>query len=80
MTIATAMIRFDWRKPRLTKFDLLRMLITGTAWGLAMSAGFAGMTLWNYGMVCSDDVVLTTAISVAAGIFAIGPIAAFGRR
>jgi hypothetical protein len=80
MMIATAFNSFDWQKLRLTKSAVLRMLIAGSAWGFAMSAGLAGMALWNDGMICSDDVVMTTVISVAAGILAIGPIAAFGRR
>jgi len=80
MTLATALNRFEWQKLRLTKSAVLRMLIAGTAWGLMMSAGLAGMALWNDGMICLDDTMMTTAVSVAAGILAIGPIAAFGRR
>jgi hypothetical protein len=80
MMIAAALNRFDWQTLRLTKSEGLRMLVAGTAWGLAMSAGIAGMTFWNCAMVCPDDIVFTTALSVVAGIFAIGPLAAYGRR
>lgn len=80
MTIATALNEFDWQKLRLTRSEMRRMLVAGTAWGTAMSAGIAGMTFWNYGMICPDDIAVTTAISIAAGILAIGPIAAYGRR
>ena len=45
-----------------------------------MSAGIASMTYWRYAMICPDDIVVTTALSVAAGIFAIGPLAAYGQR
>ena len=77
---ATPLHGFDWQKLRLTKSELLRALAAGTAWGLAMSAGIAGMTFWNYNMVCSDDIAMTTAISITAGVLAIGPLAAYGRR
>lgn len=80
MMIATALHKFDWRKLRLTRSEALRMLIAGTAWGIAMSAGLASMTFWKYGMICQDDLIVTTALSVVAGIFAIGPLAAYGRR
>jgi hypothetical protein len=80
MMIAAAFNRFDWQILRLTKSEALRMLVAGTAWGLAMSAGIAGMTFWKYAMVCPDDIVVTTVLSVAAGILAIGPLAAYGRR
>ena len=78
--LATALGRFDWRKLRLTRAEALRMLTAGTAWGVAMSAGLAGLTLWNCGMICQDDLIKTAVLSIAAGIVAIGPLAAYGRR
>ena len=78
--VATALGQFDWQKLRLTQTEFARMLVAGTAWGMAMSAGIAGMTFWNCGVVCPDDIVMTSAVSVAAGILAIGPIAGYGRR
>ncbi len=78
--IATALNKFEWQKLPLTKREALRMLIAGTAWGIAMSAGLAGITFWNCGMICQHDLVVTTTLSVAAGILAIGPLAAYGRR
>ncbi len=80
MMFATVLNGFDWRKLRLTRSEALRMLMAGIAWGVAVSAGLAGMTLWNCGMICQDDLVKTTMLSVAAGILAIGPLAAYGRR
>jgi hypothetical protein len=80
LMIATTLDKFEWRKLRLTRNEALRMLLAGTAWGIAMSIGLAGMTLWNCGMICQDDLVRTTTISVVAGILAIGPLAAYGRR
>jgi hypothetical protein len=78
--IATALNGFDWQRLRLARSEVLRMLTAGTAWGLAMSAGIAGMTFWNHSMVCPDDIVVTTVLSIVAGILAIGPIAAYGGR
>ena len=78
--IATTLTGSSLQKLQMTKSEALRMLIAGTAWGLAMSAGIANMTYWRYAMICPDDIVVTTALSVAAGIFAIGPLAAYGRR
>ena len=80
MMTATTFTRFDLQKLRLTKLEALRMLTAGTAWGLAMSAGIAGMTFWSCGMECPDDIAATTALSVSAGILGIGPLAAYGRR
>jgi hypothetical protein len=80
MSFATALTGFSWRKLQLTRKEMLRMLMAGTAWGVAMSAGLAGMTFWNCGMICQDDLIKTTTLSFIAGILAIGPLAAYGRR
>lgn len=57
----------------------LRIIGAGSAWGLAMAAGFVGLALWNCGVVCPEDVALTTATLIATGIVTIGPLAAFGK-
>jgi hypothetical protein len=77
---ATAFRHFEWQKLRLTHAEFMRMLIAGSAWGTAMTAGITTMTFCNDGMVCLDDIAMTTAISLVAGVLAIGPIAAYGRR
>ena len=77
---ATLFNGFDWQRLRPTRPEVLRMLLAGSAWGLAMSLGIAGMTYWKYAMICPDDIVATTTLSVLAGILAIGPLAAYGRR
>jgi hypothetical protein len=59
---------------------LRRGLIAGSAWGIAMGAMLAAVSAWNCGVVCVPDAALTTAISIAAGICTIGPLAAFGAR
>ena len=76
---ATA-LQLNWQKLRLAQTDFVRMLAAGTAWGTALTAGLAGLTFWNCGMICPDDIAITAAISSVAGILAIGPIAAYGRR
>jgi hypothetical protein len=80
LMIATALNKFEWQKLWLTRTEVLRMLIAGSAWGIAMSVGLAGMTFWNCGMICQHDLLVSTALSVGAGILAIGPLAAYGRR
>ncbi len=80
MTRVSALYRLDWRWLRLTKSEILRLLAAGTIWGLAMSAGLTGLTMWNYGMVCIDDVLATTLVAVAAGLLTLGPIAVYARR
>jgi hypothetical protein len=61
----------------LTQPALKRMVVFGSAWGLALAAGLAAIG-WSQGTLCLDDVVLTTVLSVVAGIGTIGPLAAFG--
>jgi len=57
-----------------------RMIAAGTAWGLTLAGGLLAMGAWQCGLPCSDDVAITTVLSVAAGIVTIGPIAAFHSR
>lgn len=59
---------------------LLRGILAGSAWGLALSAGFFGIALWQCGLPCPDDVAFTTLVSVATGLVTIGPLAAFAKR
>ena len=58
---------------------LPRGLIAGTAWGVTMGLGLPLMIFLNCGVICLSDVAFTTAVSVAAGIAVIGPLAAFRR-
>jgi hypothetical protein len=80
MMSAISLARLDWQKLRLSKPEFLRLTVAGTIWGLAFSAGLITLSYCNLGMVCLDNVVMTTAISIAAGIFTIGPVAVYGRR
>ncbi|HWP27652.1 MAG TPA: hypothetical protein VNL39_15075 [Xanthobacteraceae bacterium] len=72
--------RFDWQRLQLTKSEALRLLVAGTAWGVATSAGLAGLAVWNHGVVCISDVLATTLTAVTAGLLTIGPIAVYARR
>ncbi len=65
---------------RLDRTVLVRGILAGSAWGLALSAGFFGIALWQCGLPCPDDVAITTLISVATGLLTIGPLAAFAKR
>jgi hypothetical protein len=62
---------------RLDRVAMLRWLAAGTAWGLALAAGFYGIALWQCGIPCPDDVALTTLTCVGAGLLTLGPLAAF---
>lgn len=69
---------------RSSHFDrtvLLRGALAGTAWGLALSAGFVGIALAQCGRLpYPDGVALTTLVCVATGLVTMGPFAAFGKR
>lgn len=74
MTAATLRIR-----DRLPDGAVRRGIVAGTGWGLAMGIGLPLMTFMNCGVICLSDVVITTIVSVVAGIATIGPLAAFRR-
>jgi len=65
---------------RLDRTALLRGALAGSAWGLALSAGFFGIALWQCGLPCPDDIAFTTLVSVATGLVTIGPLAIFAKR
>jgi len=64
----------------LTKTTLARVFAAGSAWGLTLSVGMTAIAFQNCGVVCLDDVAVTTATSVALGILTIGPLAIFRRQ
>jgi hypothetical protein len=78
--IATALNRLDWTKLHLTQRDYLRGVLAGSAWGLTVTAGLAAMSAWEYGGICVPELVVNTGLSLAGGILAIGPVAAYGGR
>ena len=80
MNISSTLAGRDWRKLKLTRSEVARLLVAGTAWGVATSAGLLGLRYCNFNVVCLDDIVATMTLSVISGILAIGPIAVYGRR
>ena len=67
--------------PRLTLecATILRGIAAGTLWGVTVSAGLLGLSFYQCGSICLGQIVDTTALSLLAGIVAIGPVAAFRR-
>jgi hypothetical protein len=59
---------------------LTRLVLAGSAWGLALAAGFIALNAPQCGLPCPADVAATTAICVGTGLFTIGPFAAFAAR
>ena len=55
-------------------------ILAGTGWGAAMGIALPVLTFFRCGTICLADVAVTSAISIAAGIVTIGPLAAFGRQ
>jgi hypothetical protein len=58
---------------------LPRAILAGTAWGLTMGLALPLLSFLDCGVICLSDVAVTTAVSITAGILAIGPLAAFRR-
>jgi hypothetical protein len=56
---------------------LPRGILAGVGWGLTMGLALPLLSFLDCGVVCLSDVAVTTVVSVAAGILAIGPLAAF---
>ena len=64
----------------LTKREVLRALAAGTAFGVVLTAGFTAMAAWQCGGICLPEIVDNAVLSLAAGVFGLGPVAAYGRR
>jgi hypothetical protein len=57
---------------------LRRALIAGIAWGTIVAALIVVPEVMRCGVLCVTDAAVTLAISVAAGMLTLGPLAAFG--
>ena len=66
--------------PRLAAGALRRAILAGTGWGMAMGIALPVFNFFGCGTICLSDIALTTAVSIAAGIATIGPLAAFYPR
>ena len=78
MMIANTLNTFDGSKLRLTKRDCLRAIVAGSAFGLLLTIELTAITVWQCVGVCLPEIAVNAGLSLAGGIFGIGPIAAYG--
>jgi hypothetical protein len=78
--LAAALDRWTPLARRPSRRTVLVAVGAGALWGVALTAGLAAMTAWQCGGICPSEVVVNGVLSVAGGIFGIGPVVAFGRR
>jgi hypothetical protein len=79
-SVASALPAPSRSRLKLTKREVLRALAAGTAFGIVLTAGFTAMAAWQCGGVCLPEIVDNAVLSLAAGVFGLGPVAAYGRR
>jgi hypothetical protein len=65
---------------KLTKREIFRALAAGAAFSVVLTVGFAAMAAWECGGICLPEVADNAMLSLAAGIFGLGPGAAYGGR
>ena len=65
---------------RLSRRTVLLAVGAGLLWGVTVTAGLAAMTAWQCGGICLSEVAVNGVLSIAGGVFGIGPVVAFGRR
>lgn len=74
MTVSALRVGF-WSPPlRLPHNATLRALTLGTVWGLFLSVGLLGVSFYACGTICAAQALVTTAMSVLAGIATIAPV------
>lgn len=71
-------IALQW--PVFNRAAILRGLAAGSAWGAVVATALLGLSFYQCGDVCLSQAVETMALSVAAGIVAIGPLAMLRRE
>ena len=59
---------------------LLLAVGAGALWGVTVTAALAAMAAWQCGGICLSEVAVNGVLSIAGGLFGIGPVVAFGRR
>jgi hypothetical protein len=64
----------------LTKRDAARALGAGVSFCFVLTIGFAAMSAWQCGGICLPEVADNALLSLTAGLFGLGPLAAYGRR
>ena len=68
------------QRPTLDRATLLRGVAAGSVWGVVVSGALLSLSFYQCGTICLNQIVDTTALSMLAGIVAIGPIAMFKRN
>lgn len=64
----------------LDRARVLRGIAAGIAWGAVVSAALLGLSFHHCGSICLGQIAETTALSVAAGIAAMGPLVMIRRE
>jgi len=61
---------------KINRATVLRGVALGSTWGATVAAALLGLSFYKCGVICLGQIVETTALSIAAGMLAIGPLAA----
>lgn len=74
------MSAFVRTSPAIDMATLLHGIAAGFAWGLIVATALLALAFHQWGTVCLAQIVDTMALSIAAGILTIGPLALLRRR
>ena len=78
--VASALPATRHSRLKLTKREVLRALAAGLAFSVILTAGFTALGAFECGGICLLEVADNAMLSFAAGIFGLGPVAAYGGR
>lgn len=67
-------------RPVFDRRAMMHGIAGGTVWGATVATALLGFAFYHCGTVCLGQIVETAALSIAAGIVAIGPLALFRRE
>ena len=80
MTANTVALKSTFDVSRLRDPTVLRRAVLfGAGWGLAFASAMTAMSAYTTDCICIDQTVWMTGISLAVGVFAIGPATALVR-
>jgi hypothetical protein len=65
---------------QLQRGPVFRMIAGGTLWGVILSGGLLTLSYYSCGVICLGDALVTTALSITAGIATIGPVTMLSAR
>jgi hypothetical protein len=83
MTVAISRHAFRQSERRtlaLTRREIGRALAAGAAFSVVLTTGFTAMAAWQCGGICLPEIADNAMLSFAAGVFGLGPVAAYGGR